>query len=60
MSLSYWRAIGSPNINQSQTTLKAFDGCGFTPYGILHSLPMEIGGKIISIDIEVVDAPFGL
>ena len=33
MSLSCWRAIGSPEINRSPTTLKAFDSCGFQPYG---------------------------
>ena len=55
--MSCWRAIGSPDINQCLTTLKAFDGCGFKPYLILNSFPMELGGKIVSIDIEVVDAP---
>lgn len=51
MSTSYWRAIGSPDLNQSPTTLKAFDGHGFKPYRILHSLAMELGGKTISIDV---------
>ena len=57
MSLSCWRAISSPDINQSLTTLKSFDGHGFKPYGILNSFPMELGGRTISIDIEFVDAP---
>ena len=57
MSLSYWRAIGYPDINHSPTTLKAFDGCGFQPYGLLPSLQVEMGGKSISIHIEVIDAP---
>ena len=38
MYLSCWRAIDSPEINRSPTTLKAFDGCGFQPYGLLPSL----------------------
>ena len=38
MSLSCWRAIGSPEINRSPTTLKAFDGHGFQPYGLFPSL----------------------
>ena len=29
MSLSYWRAIGSPEINRSSTTLKVFDARSF-------------------------------
>jgi hypothetical protein len=29
MSMSCWRAIGSPKLTQSPTTLKAFDGNGF-------------------------------
>ena len=57
MYLSCWRAIGSLDINQSLTTLKAFDGRGFKPYGIFNYFPMELGGKTMSIDIEVVDAP---
>ena len=57
MFLSCWRDIGSPDINESLTTLKAFDGHGFKPYGMLNSFPMELGGKTMSIDIKVVDAP---
>ena len=52
MSLSCWRAIGSPDINKSLTTLKEFDGRGFKTYGILNSFPMELGGKTMSIDIR--------
>lgn len=39
MDLSCWIAIGSLDINQSPTTLKAFDGHSFKPYGILNSFP---------------------
>ena len=42
MSLSCWKTIGSPDINQFPTTLKAFDGRGFKPYGILNSFPVEL------------------
>ena len=57
MSLSCWRAIGSPELNQSPTILKDFDGRNFKPYGILSSFPVELGGKMVSIDIEVIDEP---
>ncbi len=55
MSLSCWRAIGSPELNQSPMILKAFDGRNFKPYGILSSFAVELGGKTVSIDIEVID-----
>jgi hypothetical protein len=29
MYLAYWKTINSPSLNQSPTTLKAFDGRGF-------------------------------
>ena len=38
-------------------TLKAFDGQGFQPYNVISTLPVELGGKIVSIQVEVVDAP---
>lgn len=37
--------------------MKDFDERGFKPYGILNSLAVELGGKSISIDVEVVDVP---
>ena len=36
---------------------KAFDGCGFQPYGLLPAIHVELRGKLVSIHIEVVDAP---
>ena len=57
MSLSCWRDIGSPKINCSPTTLKDFYGHGFQPYGLLPTIHVELGGKSVSIHIEVVDAP---
>jgi hypothetical protein len=49
--------IGSPSLNQSPTTLKDFDGRDFKPYGILNLLVVEIGGKPILVEVEVVDVP---
>ena len=57
MSLNCWKSLGSSTINQSPTILKAFDGRGFHPYGILQDLPTEIEGKTVNLDVEVVDAP---
>jgi hypothetical protein len=57
MSLNCWKAIGSSSINQSPNTLKAFDGRGFKPFGVLTALPIELEGKTVIVEVEVVDAP---
>ena len=38
-------------------TLKSFDGRGFQPHGLMPKLSVELGGKTISIQVEVMDAP---
>ena len=38
-------------------TLKAFDGRTYKPCGNINNLQVELGGKIVSIDIEVFDGP---
>ena len=57
MLLSCWKSLGSPMLNQSTTIRKAYDGRGFHPYGILQDLPIEVEGKIINLDVEIVDSP---
>jgi hypothetical protein len=57
MSLACWKILKSPALNQSPTMIRAFDGQGFHPHGILQSLVIQLGRKIISIDVEVVNAP---
>jgi hypothetical protein len=37
--------------------LRAFDGRGFHPHGILQSLPIQLGGKTVTVVVEVVDGP---
>ena len=58
MSLSCWRAIGSPDINQSPTTLKAFDGRSFKPYGILNSSPLNLEVKLCLLTFKLLIHPF--
>jgi hypothetical protein len=41
----------------SATLLKSFDGHMFQPHGIITTLPIELGGKIVFVVVEVVDAP---
>lgn len=57
MSLSYWKAIGSLQLNQPPTTLKFFDGRTYKPCGILNSLQVKLGGKILLVEVEVIDRP---
>ena len=57
MSYSCGQALGSPTLTASQIFLKAFDGHLFTPHGILVAFPIELGGKTVIVEVEVVNAP---
>ena len=57
LSLSCWKALSSPELVTSPMTLKAFDKFDFQPHGLISALVVELGGKTISIQVEVVDAP---
>ena len=56
MSMSCWKAIGSPSVVPSPTLLTAFDGHSHRPYGIILAFPVCVGGKVVNIEVEVVDA----
>ena len=49
LSLPCWKAIDSPELVKSPTTLKSFDGRGFQPYCLMPTLSVQLGGKKISI-----------
>jgi hypothetical protein len=57
MTFSCLKAIGSPPLNQSQNTLRAFNGFGFKPYSVLPSLPVTLEGKTVQVEVEVFDTP---
>jgi hypothetical protein len=57
MLLACWKAIGQPELSPSPTLLTAFDGRSFRPHGIIPSFPMQLGGKTVCVEVEVVDAP---
>jgi hypothetical protein len=57
MSLACWKAIGQHVLSPSPTLLTAFDGRSFQPHGIVPSFPMQLGGKTVCVEVEVVDAP---
>jgi hypothetical protein len=57
MSKSVWQKLGSPELLPSAITLRAYDGRSAYPEGIFQNVPIELGGKTILIDIEVIEAP---
>jgi hypothetical protein len=52
MFVSCYKSIGSPPLNESNNTLKAFNGSGFKPYDVLPLLSIMLEGK--SVNVEVV------
>ena len=57
ISLSCWKGLGSPEIVPLQSMLKAFDGHVFKPHSIVPTFPVTLGGKTMTVEVEVVDAP---
>ena len=57
MSLSCWKALGSPELVPSNTLLTAFDGRSFHLHGILPAFEIKLAGKAVSVEVEVIDAP---
>lgn len=57
MSLVYWKAIGSSTLSKSSNMLTTFDGHSFRPHGIIPTFPVHLGGNMIEVEVEVVDAP---
>jgi hypothetical protein len=57
MSLACWKAIGQPFLSPSPTLLTAFDSHLFRPHDIVPSFPVQLGGKTVCVEVEVVDAP---
>jgi hypothetical protein len=57
MSKTVWQKLGSPELLPSAITLRAYDGRPSSLEGLFQNVPVELGGKTILIDIEVIDAP---
>jgi hypothetical protein len=57
MSLVCWKGLKSLALNKTPTMLCTFNGQGFHPHAILQSLPIQLGSKIVTVDVEVLDAP---
>jgi hypothetical protein len=56
MSVTCWKAIDSPSLTESHNTLKAFNGSGFKPYGVLPLLLIMLEGKMVQVKVEIFDA----
>jgi hypothetical protein len=57
MSLACWKAIVHPELSLSPTFLMAFEGRSFRPHGIISSFPVQLGGKTVCVEVEVLNAP---
>jgi hypothetical protein len=57
MSLACWKTIIQPIFSLSPTLLTAFDGHSFRPHGIIPSFSVQLGGKTVCVEVEVVNAP---
>jgi hypothetical protein len=57
MSLVCWKALGSLTLSKSSNMLTTFDGHSFRPHGILATFSVQLGGKTVEVEVEVVDAP---
>jgi hypothetical protein len=52
-----WQKLGSLELIPSAIKLRAYDGRPSSLEGLFQNFPIELEGKTILIDIEVIDAP---
>jgi hypothetical protein len=57
MSKSVWKKLGFPELIPFSITLRAYDGQPYSSEGLFQNVPVELRGKTILIDIEVINAP---
>lgn len=55
MLASIWLTLSSPTLSPLSNPLKAFNNHTFIPKGYLASYPITLNGKMVTMDIEVVD-----
>ena len=56
MSMSCWKAIGSPSAVPSPIVLTAFDGHSHKLHGIIPTFSICVGRKVVNIEVEFIDA----
>jgi hypothetical protein len=52
-----WQKLGSLELIPFSITLRDYDRRPYSPEGLFQNVPVELRGKTILIDIEVIDAP---
>jgi hypothetical protein len=57
MSPICWKSLGSPTLSKSSNMLTNFDNHSFRPHMILPFFQVQLGGKTVEVEVEVVDAP---
>ena len=57
MSLVCWKALDSPTLSRLSNMLTTFDSHSFHPHSILPAFLVQLGGKMVEVEVEVVDAP---
>ena len=57
MSLGCWKGLVLPTLKPSNKVPKSFYGHSFPSHGLIMAYPIELGGKIVQVDVEVVDVP---
>jgi hypothetical protein len=55
MFLICWKSLDSLTLSQLSTMLNDFDGCSFHPHNILPTFSVQLGGKMVEVDVEVVN-----
>jgi hypothetical protein len=51
MSVTCWKFIESPALNESNNTLKYFNGTRYKPYGVLPTLSIALEGKVVTVEV---------
>ena len=57
LSLTSWKEIGSPQLVPTTDQILSFNLKTIAPLGTLPYLPITLGGKIVCIDVMVVQGP---
>ena len=57
MSASIWKKLGSPKLDPSTITLRAWDGHSSQPIWGFRNCLITLAGKTVCVDVEVIDAP---
>ena len=60
LSSTTWKALGSPQLVLATNQILAFNCIPTAPLGTLPYFPITLGGKIICIDVMVVQGPLDL